>query len=422
MTIVGLLLTAATTTAAAKPKLWLSSKPTVVAPGATLTVSGRVRGKTPRFTRGLRVVLEEQAGKRWKRRAAVRPTRKLSFSVKWRVPKTMGKRFLRIRLLRKRRVLASTRRWRLKVTRAQGNQPAPSPAPSPPNGPRPPGSQTPPPESPIVQSVTFVPRAATTVLKAGQLAAANNGEIVLASGVARPEPGKYLYGSVTPTSAAYLIRVVDVTNGPNGTTVVTGEDAQIDDAFSDYDVTYKGPLSRLGTGQSRLLGRSLARSVGLSFGTEAWSCSTSTGGPVSILPDVDVDLGDPIVNFDVDVAERSMDFFLKGSLTVKARMDVEGEVSCTAKSPKTPGIPLGSTGLEIAFQSSATLTFSVEEPDDETHTLDASTTVRVATGYSVYGGETNKLAAGSVTGTLETNGVRASLSFGWALQWPRPSC
>ena len=104
----------------------------------------------------------------------------------------------------------------------------------------------------------------------------------------------------------------------------TGEDAQIDDAFSDYDVTYKGPLSRLGTGQSRLLGRSLARSVGLSFGTEAWSCSTSTGGPVSILPDVDVDLGDPIVNFDVDVAERSMDFFLKGSLTVKARMDVRG--------------------------------------------------------------------------------------------------
>src|SRR3954466_8258101 len=94
LTILALLLAAAPAAAAKKPALKVTAEPATLAPGGKLTVRGRVTGKKPTFKRSLRVVLVEKVGRRWVRRAAVRPTRKLAFAVRWRVPRAVKQRSL----------------------------------------------------------------------------------------------------------------------------------------------------------------------------------------------------------------------------------------------------------------------------------------------------------------------------------------
>jgi hypothetical protein len=417
--------TAATATAdAAKraPKLATLKTPATVQAGRSMTITGRIAGPSG----GLSVRLESQAGRKWVKRASARVAEQGRFTLRW-TDQRAGSVSLRVTLWRGQRRLAvsTARRVRVVAAGTHGLPTAPNqPATTSPPGttPAPAPGATPDPAPPAVESVSYTPKAGTSVLSGGQLKEARDGELVLAAGAPRPQPRSYVYGAVTPKSGAYLVRVTQVSEQPDGTAVVTGTDAPLADAFAEYKVSYEGPLSTLGTtAKTRMFGRALGATTKLAFKTDAWECSASSGIPSDLIPDVDLDFGDPTVNFDVDVAERSIDFFLKGSLSVRVAMALDEKLSCSAKTPKTPEFPLGTTGLVLQFQGKATLDFKVAAPDGGRHNMVATSTVRVATGYSVIGGETSKLGAGSVDGSLQADGVSASLSLGLAASVGPPS-
>lgn len=240
------------------------------------------------------------------------------------------------------------------------------------------------------------------MLEPGTITDAGDGTLTLAPGTVAPEPGHYLYGAESPTSGAYLVRVTGVTEEADGSLVVQGEDASAQDAFDEFKVSYDGPLSQ--AGQRR------GASVGIKF-SDYFSCSWAPEDSNNLLPDIDLYLVDPVVHFDVDVTEGSMDFMLKGALQGTLGMTLRQQVSCTATVPIAE-YPLGTTGIAVGLSGKATLGFEVDEPDGQQHTFSSTRTLRAAAGYSVYGGEANDLTAGSVDTTVDTDGVKASLSLG----------
>jgi endoglucanase len=121
--------------------------PTAVSAGATLTVTGRVMGRTP----AARVELQHKAGGRWRARASRRLTPAgRRFTLRWRPLNATSRLVLRIAVLRGRRVVGVTRARTVRIRSPRGATPVPGAPASAPAGAdaSPPASPGLPPEAP----------------------------------------------------------------------------------------------------------------------------------------------------------------------------------------------------------------------------------------------------------------------------------
>jgi hypothetical protein len=293
----------ASANARTKPKLKLTARPAVVAPAAMLTVSGRIKGRVPGARRALKVVLEERRGRRWRSRAAVRPTRRLTFVTRWRVPQATGRRTMRLRLLKRRRVLAVSARWHVRVRRpATGGPPIPPPGPPAPGGP----SQR--------QTQVLAPGAieaapapgASGVLRVSGHVAVKSGD-VLASGIGAAAP----YG--------FLLKVLGV-GYEGGDTVIAVTPATLLEAVPAGEIH---ETLRLGSTAMR-------SSANRRRFSKVVKCTA--GGEVSI--EGFAGLGSPQIDIDADwggwLPPRVNSVEVTGSLTASAEASaaVTGSASC----------------------------------------------------------------------------------------------
>lgn len=366
--------TAATADAAErKPRLTVTvtSKPAVVAPGASATLGGQARGPLKRRGR-YSVVLQERMGTGWIAQGRGRVGARRAFRIRWTAPRRLGARTMRVRLLHRGRPVATSRAWRMSVIE-RGTPPRP-PAPVPPAGPQPAAPellldpprtpapdppQTPAPDPP--QTLVVAPSIVETAPGAGTIgvlrltgAVAVEAGDVLASGIGDAAP----YG--------FLFRATGV-RGEGGDTLVDVRPATLREAIPEASIHESFEFD----GARRRSLRDFRRRV-----------TCSAGGDVTI--EGTADLGSPQFQFDADWGIFSLNS-LRATASVtasaSATASATGSASCTVGPIKllerklTPitffvaGIPvvlvpeieielsgLGEVEAEVATGVSATLT------------------------------------------------------------------
>ena len=313
--------------ASAVPRIKITAKPAVAAPGDRIVVSGRISGVPTRAQKRVRVVLEERARGRWTRRTTARLATRATFAARWRLPATRANRSLRVRLMRGRKALAKSRAWTLDV-----RLPAPALAPPGPAQPTPVATAAPttaapsPPGSPQTKVI-----GSTAVI--GAPAPGQGGELRLDGSIA-VAVGDVLASGIGPQAPYGFLLKATAVRSENGQTVVAVVPATLLEALPEGDIDRSFKLQPAA-------GRSLRRSM-----RSAIECES--GGELAV--DGHAELGAPDFDIDVDwgfFKVNSAEFTASVTAAAGASLVAEGAASCSVGP------------IEIAEFKFAPITFSI---------------------------------------------------------------
>jgi len=251
-------------------------------------------------------------------------------------------------------------------------------------------------------SSSYVPRAGTVVLGAGDVVAASTGSLTLDRSSDVPKVGGHVFVRIAAEGASAAGRVTSVTKA-GGRTVLGIEPVSLDKAFSDFDAHYDGPITiASGTGDPRSL-RLDGRESGFSPRGLLGSVPLGTAGIFDCDLGVDVpritswslSLEDGSTYFDLNLGSRSIDFQTKGRLVAKLGLSGgTAEVKCALsddfkkKLPQIPPIQLGSTPFALKIGPAASITAKAPFGPSE-----ITGTARFAAGFSYIDGRKNVLNA-----------------------------
>jgi hypothetical protein len=223
------------------------------------------------------------------------------------------------------------------------------------------------------------PRAGTVVASPSSVGSVTGSSlagaiVVLSSGATAPMVGGYLaVGAGGASPDGVMGRVASVTRRPDGSTEVTLTPARLEDAFSDIETSFRGPLTFAPRNSRQRHGA---------------QCQSQAGANVGF----DLDLTNANGEFDFDLSERYVKVKITADLVASVSVNASATYSCTITSPPLFTI-LGittaelSAGLNLTVSASANATMSVSVP--------------TVLGFETRGGSTQNLSEMNLSGQAE---------------------
>ena len=274
---------------------------------------------------------------------------------------------------------------------------------------------------PAGQSVSYTPRSSTTVVSPAQVVSfvttTNAASVVLSATATRPSPGGVLILRPPNGVGVAMARIAAVASLSGGRVGVTLSSAPVSlaDAYAEFKARYHGPVSNgpvqtvpAVAGALRANPKATAPDIAAAspavskVPTDGLSCSVGFTPSDVVTMSTTYD-GD--ANFDLDLGARTLDFSLRGGVTVTVTLRTAATVSCTLEPKFRLRIPLGTTPLALYLGATATLTLA---PEVAGHDAGAtiSATERVSSMFYVHDGTVDRGNSAGFTGSVTPQGER----------------
>jgi len=200
---------------------------------------------------------------------------------------------------------------------------------------------------------------------------------------------------------------------PGGGTTVTLQTAQLYDAFSAYDAHFDGAVAGTLSAANKARARAMADVSGpgpmaLSFlSGKFWNCGE--GVNVNDLMAIDVSYAGTAY-LDFSLAQRSLDFSMRGAVSVTFTLLGGLSVSCSVTGELPFELPLGATGLALKFGGTGEL--SAEMPETSAGgTFSITGGIRAFAGYGYFDGASTGTQTVHPFGSARSNADGLSLSL-----------
>lgn len=250
--------------------------------------------------------------------------------------------------------------------------------------------------------VSYDAKPGTVVLAAGDVISAGPRSLVLDRTATVPPRGGHVFAAVPGEAGSAVGRVDDVTR-ERGRTVLAVSGAPLEHAFERFDVKFDGPTAALASAQAvRASRRTHARASALTTSIpvarkEIVACAIGAGVP--LLTDLSLDLEDNNVHFDFNLADRLIDFGIRGRFV--AHMGMTGgstDLKCSLGSALTDKLelPILLPGTPFKLRVGPVLSLSAKAPTEASLTGIA----RFAAGFSYIDGQSSSYAAAGLGGDV----------------------